>query len=105
MYLEGNLDVIYFLISQRRELRPRRVKKRCPTLAFVAQLVGVLSCKLKRHGFDSQSGHMVRSWVWFPDGVHMRGAQSMFLPHSNVPFPFSLSLSFPLSEINKHVFR
>lgn len=32
-------------------------------LAGVAQLVGVLSCKPKGHGFDSQSGKMPREWV------------------------------------------
>ena len=35
-------------------------------VAGVAQLVGVLLCKLKGHGFDSCSCHMPRLQVWTP---------------------------------------
>ena len=63
-------------------------------LANVAQLVGASSNKPKGHRFDSRSGHIprlrVQSLVW----ECTRENQSVFL-----------SLSSPLSIINKHVFR
>ena len=41
-------------------------------LAGIAQLVGTSSCKPKGCGFDSQSGHMPRLWVWSLVGWHTR---------------------------------
>ena len=73
-------------------------------LAGVAPLIGVLFFKLKSHGFDSQSGHVLGLQVW-----SLVGAQTIgFLTHINVspppPFPLPLLPSFFLSEI-KHVLR
>ena len=63
----------------------------------VAHLVGVVSHATKRCGFDSQSGHILRLWVWSLIGASTRSNQSMFLDHINV----SLSLSLPQMNKNK----
>ena len=64
------------------------------SLTGVAQLVGTLFHKPKRHRFDFQSGHTPRLRVQSPVGACTRGNQSMFLTHINV---FSPSLSLPSS--------
>ena len=48
----GNLPLPYNLSKK------ANYKAKPLTLACVAQLVGASSCKLKSHGFNSQSGHM-----------------------------------------------
>ena len=71
------------------------------TLAFVAQLVGVSSCKPKGHRVLCP----VRAHTWVagsvPSWVYARGNPPMFLSYIAVPLP--LLLTFPLSIINKHV--
>ena len=47
-----------------------RLFKLKKSLASVAQLVGESSHGLKSRGFDSQSGHMLRLWVWSLVRVH-----------------------------------
>ena len=46
----------------------KTIKKNQSALASMAQLVGVLSHKLKDHGFNSQSGHIPRLQVWSQSG-------------------------------------
>ena len=61
-------------------------------LTSMGQMVRVLSCKPKGHQFDSWSGHMPGLWVWSLVRAHARGNQSMFLSHTDVSLPLSLSL-------------
>ena len=61
----------------------------------VAHLVGVVSHATKRCGFDSQSGDILRLWVWSLIGASTRSNQSMFLYHINVSL--SLLTTTPLS--------
>ena len=55
----------------------------------VAHSVGTSSCGLKGHGFNSQSGHVPRVWVWFLVVAHAKGNRLMFLSLS-LPFPSPL---------------
>ena len=62
----------------------------------VAQLVGTTSHTPKGCRLDSLSGHIPRSWVRSPVGMHMGGNRSIFLL-SYQCFFLSLSLSLSLS--------
>ena len=62
-------------------------------------LVGwVLSCKVKGHWFDSQSGHVPGLWVWFPVR-HIREAASWCFSFTSMFLFFSFSPASPLSKI------
>ena len=74
-----------------------KTKQPLYALASVAQLVGAPSYRSKGHGFDSQSGHMPRLRVWFLVQYVQKVADQYFSLSS------FLSLSPPLSKINKHV--
>ena len=86
-------DVIKYVRDKKLSMR-----KIIKALASVAQLVRASFHKSKGYGFDSQSGHMPRSWVQTPIRVHTRGDQLLFLSHIDVSLPLSLSLPSPLSK-------
>ena len=62
---------------------------RCSAPASVAQLVGMLTCKLKGCGFDSWSGHMPKLRVRFRSG-RMRDATDRYFSHIDVSLLFFL---------------
>ena len=71
-------------------------------LAGVAQLVGVLSCELEDHEFDSQSKHLPGLWVWFlvrarSSSIPLYERQLFDASISRGRFSPSLPPSFPLS--------
>ena len=76
-------------LSKKKKLESNRIKrfKKKITLALagVVQLVGAWSRKPQGCGFDFQSGHRPRLWVWSPVGLCIRRQ--------------------PLSKINKHVLQ
>ena len=61
------------------------------------------SHKTKSHRFDSHSGHIPRSLVRSPVGVHMRGNRWIFLSFSFY-FPSPLSKNRPLRLEAKHLY-
>ena len=63
------------------------LEKEGMAMAIVAQLVG-LQFLVRAH-----------AWVvgWIPGGEPMRDNQSMFISHTDIPLPLSLSSSLPLS--------
>ena len=79
----------------------KKTVKNVPALATVPQLVGSLSCKLKGHGFNSQSGYMPGLPIRSPIGECIEAVNrcsslaSMFLSPS-----LSLSLPLPLKSIS-----